>query len=196
MAGEYLVVVSGSVSDSFSPTGTSADAATVRKWLAYGFVLFGRSSVYGPFMAKDTHYIVNRRIINNDHTTLTVSDNTGNIVRITLEDPNFTLYCRSLTPRHLEISKTANARGDNDSIHGTFDNCNFNDLIIYYNRPFTFDEKPAFIKFDTFETLDARVAPIAERKIKGEERLLTEDLRVTLIDPTFPASPRSTTLPH
>lgn len=186
MAGEYLVVVSGSVSDSFSSTGTSADAATVRKWLTYGFVLFGRSSVYGPFMAKDTHYIVNRRIINNDHTTLTVSDNTGNIVRITLEDPNFTLYCRSLTPRHLEISKNANARGDNDSIHGTFDNCNFNDLIIYYNRPFTFDEKPAFIKFDTFETLDARVAPIAERKIKGEERLLTEDLRVTLIDPTFP----------
>ncbi|EFO63239.1 Hypothetical protein GLP15_3102 [Giardia lamblia P15] len=186
MAGEYLVVVSGSVSDSFSSTSTSADAVTVRKWLTYGFVLFGRSSIYGPFMAKDTHYIVNRRIINNDHTALTVSDNTGNIVRITLEDPDFTLYCRSLTPRHLEISKSTNAKGDNDSIHGTFDNCNFNDLVIYYNRPFKFDEKPAFIKFDTFETLDARIAPIAERKIKGEERLLTEDLRVTLIDPTFP----------
>lgn len=186
MAGEYLVVVSGTVSDSFSPKSTSADDETIRKWLTYGFVLFGRSSVYGPFMAKDTHYIVNRRIINNDHTALTVSDNTGNIVRITLEDPNFTLYCRSLTPRHLGVSRSASAKGDADYIHGTFDNCNFNDLIIYYDRPFEFDEKPAFIKFDTFETLDARAAPIAERKIKGEERLLTEDLRITLIDPTFP----------
>lgn len=186
MAGEYLVVVSGAVSDSFSPKSTSADKETIKKWLTYGFVLFGRSSVYGPFMAKDTHYIVNRRIINNDHTTLTVSDNTGNIVRITLEDPNFTLYCRSLTPRHLGTPKNVNTKSDGDFTNGTFDNCNFNDLVIYYDRPFEFDEKPAFIKFDTFETLDLRVAPIAERKIKGEERLLTEDLRITLIDPTFP----------
>ncbi|KWX12299.1 putative membrane spanning protein [Giardia duodenalis assemblage B] len=186
MAGEYLVVVSGAVSDSFSPKSTSADEAAIRKWLTYGFVLFGRSSVYGPFMAKDTHYIVNRRIINNDHTTLTVSDNTGNIIRITLEDPNFTLYCRSLTPRHLWTPKNANARGDSDHVQGTFENCNFNDLVIYYDHPFEFTEKPAFVTFDTFETLDARAAPIAERKIKGEERLLTEDLRITLIDPTFP----------
>ncbi|TNJ26748.1 putative membrane spanning protein [Giardia muris] len=182
LAGEYLVLITGIATspqavyrnDGGGECVALASYSTGGK-SSYDTLLIGVASAMGPSKNQNTRSIANRRITSHDLSVLTLSDAAGNIVRIHLPDSNYQIYCRAKSPTFLK----------SQPMEGTFQTCNFNDLVIYYDYEFSPMALLDNIVIEAIEIVDDPDIAWVERTIGRIQRPLLDFWKIILAEPTL-----------